>query len=90
MSRLSGAGHGQRGASWPGAAADCLIYDVSNACLGLLNGMVQVANMIELGQIRAGLVVASEGSRELVETTIAMLNTDQSLTRESVKPAMRR
>ena len=29
----------------------CAVYDVSNACLGLLNGMVQVANMIELGQI---------------------------------------
>jgi acyl-CoA:acyl-CoA alkyltransferase len=67
---------------------DCLIYDVSNACLGLLNGIVQLANMIELGQIRAGLVVASEGSRELVETTIAALNADQSLTRETVKPAM--
>jgi 3-oxoacyl-[acyl-carrier-protein] synthase-3 len=67
---------------------NCLIYDVSNACLGLLNGMVQVANMIELGQIRAGLVVASEGSRELVETTIAALNRDESLTRETVKPAM--
>ena len=24
----------------------CAVYDVSNACLGLLNGMVQVANMI--------------------------------------------
>src|SRR5262249_23917309 len=67
---------------------DSLIYDVSNACLGLLNGIVQLANMIELGQIRAGLVVASEGSRELVETTIAALNADQSLTRETVKPAM--
>ncbi len=31
----------------------CLIYDVSNACLGLMDGIVQVANMIELGQIRA-------------------------------------
>jgi 3-oxoacyl-[acyl-carrier-protein] synthase-3 len=66
----------------------CLIYDVSNACLGLLNGMVQVANMIELGQIRAGLVVASEVSRPLMETTIAALNADQSLTREMVKPAL--
>ena len=28
----------------------CAVYDVSNACLGLLNGMVQVANMIELGR----------------------------------------
>jgi 3-oxoacyl-[acyl-carrier-protein] synthase-3 len=37
-----------------GLSRDCMIYDLSNACLGLLNGMVQVANMIELGQIRAG------------------------------------
>ena len=66
----------------------CLIYDVSNACLGVLDGIVQVANMIELGQIRAGLVVGSEGSRELVDTTIEMLNADESLTRETVKPAM--
>src|SRR5688500_18736897 len=39
---------------------DCLVYDVSNACLGMLNGLMQVANMIELGQIRAGLVVGTE------------------------------
>lgn len=68
--------------------ADCLIYDVSNACLGLLNGVVQVANMIELGHIRAGLVVGSEGSRQLVETTIATLNRDTSLTRRQIKFAM--
>ena len=71
-----------------GLPAHSLNYDVSNACLGLLNGMLQIANLIELGQIRAGLVVASEGSRELMETTIAALNNDESLTRESVKPAM--
>lgn len=67
---------------------DCLIYDVSNACLGILNGMQQIANMIELGQIEAGLVVGTEGSRQLVETTIDALNRDESLTRESVKLAI--
>jgi 3-oxoacyl-[acyl-carrier-protein] synthase III len=66
----------------------CLIYDVSNACLGLLNGIVQVANMIELGQIRAGLVVGSEGSRQLIETTIDQLNRDMSLARDDVKRAI--
>ncbi|MEQ8791715.1 MAG: 3-oxoacyl-ACP synthase III [Pirellulaceae bacterium] len=71
-----------------GLPDDCLIYDVSNACLGLLNGVVQVANMIELGQIEMGLVVGTEGSRQLVETTIAALNRDTSLTRRSVKPAV--
>lgn len=54
----------------PGA----LVYDVSNACLGVLNGMVQIANAIELGQIRAGLAVACEASREVVERTIDRMN----------------
>jgi len=66
----------------------CQIYDVSNACLGILNGIVQVANMIELGQIRAGLVVGTESARPLVETTVAALNADMSLTRNSVKGAV--
>jgi 3-oxoacyl-[acyl-carrier-protein] synthase-3 len=66
----------------------CIVYDVSNACLGLLNGMVQVANLIELGQIRAGLVVGTEGSRELVENTIRHLNDDHSLTRNQLKRAI--
>jgi 3-oxoacyl-[acyl-carrier-protein] synthase III len=65
--------------------ADAMIYDVSNACLGLLNGIVQVAGMIELGQIRAGVVVGTECGRELVENTIEALNHDTTLTRESVK-----
>ena len=71
-----------------GLNRDCLIYDVSNACLGVLNGMLQIANMIELGQIRAGVVVGTEGSRQLVETTIEQLNADESLTREKVKLAI--
>ncbi len=68
--------------------AECAIYDVSNACLGLLNGMLQVASMIELGQIRAGIVVGTESSRPLVETTIDQLNRDLSLTRAQMKLAV--
>jgi len=70
-----------------GLSPHCLAYDVSNACLGLVNGMVQVANMIELGQIRAGLVVGTESSRALVETTIERLNRDTSLSRNDLKLA---
>ncbi len=71
-----------------GLPAECMIYDVSNACLGLLNGMVQVANMIELGQIEAGIVVGTESSRSLVETTIDALNGNTSLSRRDVKTAV--
>lgn len=53
----------------PGAA----VFDISNACLGMLNGMVEIANRIELGQIRAGLVATCETSREIVETMIGRM-----------------
>jgi len=56
----------------------CQIYDVSNACLGVLNGMVNVANAIELGQIQAGLVVACESAREIVDLTIDRLNREKN------------
>ncbi len=71
-----------------GLPRKCLVYDVSNACLGLLNGVVQVANMIELGQIEAGLVVGTESGRALVENTIATLNRDETLTRQTIKNAI--
>lgn len=71
-----------------GLPGEAMIYDVSNACLGVLTGMIQVANMIELGQIRAGVVVGTESGRDLVENTIARLNADESLTRNTVKDSI--
>ena len=68
--------------------SDCFIYDVSNACLGILSGIIQAANMIQLGQIKAALVVGTENGRPLVETTIASLNDDMTLTRKTVKDAI--
>jgi len=70
-----------------GLSSECWVYDVSNACLGLLNGAIQIANLIEAGVIQAGMVVGTENSRPLMDKTISMLNANQSLTRQSVKPA---
>ena len=64
-----------------------LVMDVSNACLGLLNGMLIIADQIELGRIQAGIVVGTETGRDLVEGTIDSLLNDPSLTRQSIKPA---
>lgn len=71
-----------------GLSSSCILMDVSNACLGLLNGMILASNMIELGQIRAALVVGTESARPLVETTIDALNRNTLLTRETIKPAI--
>lgn len=68
-----------------GLPDQCAVFDVSNACLGVMTGAMQIAGMIELGQIRAGVVVGTECGRSLVENTIERLNADTSLTRSSVK-----
>ena len=70
-----------------GLSANCLLFDLSNACLGFLDGMVMLANMIELGQVRNGLLVAGETAEELVDSTIAALLADTTLTRKSIKSA---
>lgn len=59
-----------RVASELGVGSNAAIYDISNACLGMLSGALDVANRIELGQIRAGLVVACETAREINEIMI--------------------
>ncbi|MCL1979916.1 MAG: 3-oxoacyl-ACP synthase III [Proteobacteria bacterium] len=64
----------------------CLLFDISNACLGFLDGMVMLANMLEMGQVRAGLVVAGETAEDLVASTLKHLLTDPSLTRKTIKP----
>jgi acyl-CoA:acyl-CoA alkyltransferase len=64
-----------------GTGPDALIFDVSNACLGVMNGMVELANRIELGQLRAGLVVSAESSREIIDETIARMNREPTLER---------
>jgi len=56
-----------------GLGPEIFICDVSNACLGILNGMVQIANAIELGQVKAGLVVSCESARQIVDIAIDRL-----------------
>lgn len=65
--------------------ARCRFFDVSNACLGILDSLLLLANMIELKHVRAGVVVGTEIGRPLVEGTIDSLLKDQSVTRKTVK-----
>ena len=60
-------------ASKLGVAGGCAVFDISNACLGVLSGIVDIANRIELGQIKAGLVVSCESAREINEAMIASM-----------------
>lgn len=56
-----------------GLSANCLNFDLGNACLAFMNGMDVVGHMIERGAIDFGLVVDGEGSRQVTEATIERL-----------------
>jgi len=57
-----------------GVKAACEVLDISNACLAVMNGIVHIANAIELGQVDVGMVVSCESAREPVEQAIYEMN----------------
>ncbi|NJD91210.1 MAG: 3-oxoacyl-ACP synthase III [Geobacter sp.] len=62
-----------------GIGGNAAIFDISNACLGVLNGILEVANRIELGQIRAGLVVSCESAREINDIMINRMLAEKNM-----------
>ena len=71
-----------------GLPPTAVIFDISNACLGFVNGMVTLANMIELGQVKAGIVVGAESSTPLIEAAINELLSDENVTRAKLNLAL--
>ncbi len=65
----------------------CSVFDLSNACLGVANGMVQIGHLIEAGAVEAGLVVAGEDGGPLVEETLRSLLEDEKLDKAGFKRA---
>ena len=62
------------------------IFDLSNACLGVLNAMLVGASMIEAGTAQNVLIVSGENGRTLLDNTIERLNEDLTLDRQTIKP----
>ncbi len=52
----------------------CLNFDVGNACVAFLNAIDIMGLMIEAGKIKYGLIVDGESSRDVIESTINLLN----------------
>ncbi|WP_168583048.1 3-oxoacyl-ACP synthase III [Gephyromycinifex aptenodytis] len=69
-----------------GLPTRCLNFDITNACLGVVNALQVAGTMIDAGQIEYALIVASEGARSMQEDTIERLLRDDAR-REEVKEA---
>jgi acyl-CoA:acyl-CoA alkyltransferase len=65
-----------------GLSPGCQNFDVTNACLGFMNGMEIAAAMIEAGMIDVALVVDSEDSQPVQESTIRRLSADGVTSRD--------
>lgn len=57
-----------------GARGAVATFDVANACLGVVTALLQAAAWIELGVIRAAVVVGAETAGPINEATLAELN----------------
>ncbi|MBC7712709.1 MAG: 3-oxoacyl-ACP synthase III [Rhizobacter sp.] len=68
-----------------GLSRKAMIFDLSNACLGVVNAIVVAGNMIESGQIKTALIVSGENGGPLLESTLEVLLTNPSIDRKNIK-----
>ena len=62
-----------------------MIFDLSNACLGMMSSIVVAANMIDNGAIKHALIVSGENGGPLLFQTIDHLLNDHNITRKTIK-----
>ena len=70
-----------------GLPSSCRFFDLSNACLGVVDGVTLLSEMVDSGAVRCGAVVGTETGRDLVEGTIDTLLNDPSTSRSDMKEA---
>jgi len=71
-----------------GLRPECMISDLSNACLGVVSSILMAGQMIESGAIRSALIVSGENGGPLLESTISHLLNDPKMDRKKIKPFM--
>jgi 3-oxoacyl-[acyl-carrier-protein] synthase-3 len=65
-----------------GLPPSCQNFDITNACLGFLNGIEVAGAMVESGMIDHALIVNGEDSRHLQQTTIARLLAEETTSKD--------
>jgi len=71
-----------------GLSSEAQIFDLSNACLGMINGIVMASSLIQSKTIKYALLVSGENGGPLLEETIQFLNTKSSegiINRKNIK-----
>lgn len=64
---------------------ECMIYDLSNACLGVMSSLLTSAKLIEAGLLKNALIVSGENGGPLVLNTIKELLSNEAINRKDIK-----
>jgi 3-oxoacyl-[acyl-carrier-protein] synthase-3 len=67
-----------------GLQEDSIALDVSNACLGFMDGIFFMANLIESGAVKAGVVVSAEHTRCIIDATFKKVLGDETMDRDQL------
>ncbi|HAZ13291.1 MAG: 3-oxoacyl-ACP synthase III [Bdellovibrionales bacterium GWA2_49_15] len=71
-----------------GLEQTCMAFDLSNACLGVINAISVAGQMIEAGAIKTALIVSGENSGPLLSETTRQINENPHLTKDQLKGLM--
>ena len=68
-----------------GLRTDCLSFDLSNACLGVVSAIFTAAKMIEAKSIKYALIVSGENAKPLIDQTLKTLLESTDINRKNIK-----
>ncbi len=68
-----------------GLAPSCQVFDLSNACLGVLNAISLATQMIKAGGVKKALIVTGENATPLITKTIETLTKRVDFNRKDIR-----
>jgi len=66
--------------------AECLHFDVSNACLGMMSGIHLATKLLADSKMERIVITTGENSLPMLNALVKELNTNSSITRKKIKP----
>jgi acyl-CoA:acyl-CoA alkyltransferase len=67
-----------------GLPEESIAMDISNACMGFVNGILLLSNLIESGAIKAGVLVSGENVASMVDSSVSYILGKEDINREEL------
>ncbi|HQH27195.1 MAG TPA: 3-oxoacyl-ACP synthase III, partial [Oligoflexia bacterium] len=67
-----------------GLQEQSIVMDISNACMGFVNGIMVLGNLIESGAVKAGVLVSGENVARMVDSSVGYILGKENIDREEL------